>query len=1395
MNIKLKIQQKIQLFIISASILIYIGAIGYITFSNRKMAFYDATLFANSTAKENAQIISERFNTDMALVQTLANAVRVYEDMPEKQWKKTFLDMYTNVMQKNDHIFCLWDSWELKEIDKNWKRSSGRYYASIIRNNNGELTSEVSLKSIEEESLIYDKIIKGRLIPTIWEPYLDQVVKQGMERQLMTTLNVPILRNGEYVGIVAADITLDKLEEIVQKIKPFEGSYAFLVSNEGVIAAHSNPKEIFKPLEKILPEDYKEYDIGEKIKDGETFSFISNNAEGKEMYYSYTPIIIKGTNTPWAIAVAIPVKVITQKADRNFTISLIVGIIGILLLALVISIISKNITNPLTKITEILKRLAKGHIDENMRIQFDTGDEIQEMAEALDHSIEALNKKTEFATHIGDGQYDVEYTTADKDDLLGNALIVMQENLKKYTDTTKKNSWLQSSAVKLGDVLRGEKTLHELSSEILSLLGQITDLKIGAVYYKTDKDMLEMVGAFCFDTRRSTSLHFKIGEGIIGQAVLEKRPLVFEDVPEDYMVVQSGLGKSVIKQILIIPLLLNKEVIGVLELGYTDTISELEKEFMENMNESIAIGFNSIKVKEEMNKLLKKTLEQAEALQLQQVELQQQNEELTVQQDELKKSNQELETKSLKLKKSEENLQTQQEELRVINEELQEKTKSLEYESKKVNEQNTALEQVRIDLEKKAVELEASSTYKSEFLANMSHELRTPLNSLLILSKNLSKNTENNFSKDQVESLDIIYNSGKDLLKLINDILDLSKIESGKMIMNYDHFTPDEIKSSLTQGFQHMADDKKLDFKVDVSKDFPQNIYTDFQRLGQVLKNLISNAIKFTQEGGITISLFKPDKNQKYDNENLYQHEMIGISVIDTGIGIPKDKIELIFEAFKQADGSTSRKYGGTGLGLSISKELTKLLGGEIQLKSELGKGSEFTLFIPVTSSDSKKDVKKAKSQSDKRSTERTLSSEQFTKTTYTDIQTPRAEISIIADDRENITKDDQSILIIEDDVHFARILQKQAKTSGFKTLVATRGSEGLSLAEKHLPSAIILDIRLPDIDGIKVLDSLKMDSDTRHIPVHVMSALESSKDAMEKGAIDFTTKPVTPEQLDTAFNNIETFIQKDMRELLIVEDDPNLRKTIRKLIGEKGINITEATTGKETLKKLKETIFDCMILDLGLPDMSGFDLLKKIEKDKMLNAPPVIVYTGREITKEENDELAVYANSIIIKGVRSADRLLDETALFMHRVVKELPEQQQNIIGSLHEKDRIFKNKKVLIVDDEMRNVFALSKVLTEKNIIVLKAENGKIGIERLEQNPDIDIILMDIMMPVMDGYEAMSQIRQNARFKDIPIIALTAKAMKNDAEKCMNAGASDYLSKPLDVDKLFTLMKVWLY
>ncbi|MBU1012645.1 MAG: response regulator [Bacteroidetes bacterium] len=1388
MKIKLRIQQKIQLFIITASIIIYVGAIGYITVTNRKVAFNDATLYANSTAKENAQIISELFNTDMTLVQTLANTVRVYEDMPEEQWKKTFLDMYTNVMKETEHIFCLWDSWELKMIDKNWDRPSGRYYSSIIRNNNGELTSDVSLRSIVEESLIYDKVIKGRLIPTIWEPYLDQVAKQGVEKQLMTTLNAPIINDGVYVGIVAADITLDKLEEIVREIKPFAGSYAFLVSYEGIVAAHSNPKEIFKPLAEIIPEDYNNQGIGEKIKSGESFSFRSNNKEGLDIYYSYTPINVIGTNTPWALAVAIPISVITQKADRNFIISLIVGLIGILLLAFVISIISKTITNPITKITQILKQLAKGHIDEKMRLSFDTGDEIQEMAEALDLSIEGLNKKTEFATHIGAGTFDSDYSPAGNDDLLGNALLKMQQSLQKYSRDQENNNWIQSSAVRMGDILRGEKTLEKLASEILSFFGEISDMRVGTIYYKNDSNLLELVGAFCFDTRRSSSLSFKIGEGIVGQAVKERRTLIFTEVPEDYMVLQSGLGKTILRQILIMPFIFNDEVIGALELGFSAAIPEIQKEFIEKMNESIAIGFNSIKVKDEMNKLLNKTLEQAEALQLQQVELQQQNEELTVQQDELRKSNHELEEKSKELKKSEESLQAQQEELRVINEELEEKTKSLEFESKKVVDQNSSLEVIRIDLEKKAKELEASSKYKSEFLANMSHELRTPLNSLLILSKNLSTNKESNFTDDQIESLDIIYNSGKDLLKLINDILDLSKIESGKMVMNYDHFTADEIKASLKQGFQHMADEKKIEFNVEVSADFPSKIYTDFQRLGQVLKNLTSNAIKFTHEGSITISLFKPEKEQKYNNDNLYQHEMIGISVIDTGIGIPKDKINMIFEAFKQADGSTSRKYGGTGLGLSISKELTKLLGGEIQLKSTIGKGSEFTLFVPVTSIEQKDQIKSETKLPSK-------SNDQLQKTTNTVVQKPVIHVSVIADDREIISKEDQSILIIEDDVHFARILQKQAKKSGFKTLVATRGSEGLTLAEEYLPSAVILDIRLPDINGMKVLDSLKLNPDTRHIPVHMMSAQESSKDAMEKGAIGFTTKPVSPDQLTKAFEKIETFIQKEMRELLIVEDDTNLRISIRKLIGEKGINITEAVTGKETLEKLKQTHFDCMILDLGLPDMTGFDLLKKIEKDKKIIAPPVIVYTGKEISKEENEELALYSNSIIIKGIRSEDRLLDETALFMHRVVKELPEQQQSIITSLHDKDKLFLNKKVLIVDDEMRNVFALSKVLTEKNIKVLKAENGEIGIERLKENPDIDMILMDIMMPVMDGYEAMEKIRNMERFKNIPIIALTAKAMKHDAEKCMNAGASDYLSKPLDVDRLFTLMRVWMY
>ena len=1386
-------------FLIS-SFIIFVVVLSIVALRTNRIVKDDAENITDNYAREFAALSANNLNEYMDAVRLLSQVFEDFESIKENNRREYFNSQLTNLLERNENFLSLWTIWEPYTIDNRDRSFINKAGSTLIGNYSPtffKMNGKIHLEENNTDTITtplfsseYYTLPKERREETILNPYYYAYSGLKKDEIYQTNLIAPIIVNEQFMGVIGVDVPLSTLQSMVDTIQPFKKSYAMLVTNDGILVTHPDTKLAGTNANDLFPD----IDVNPNIANGDDFSFTFEK-DGQTYYMSFAPVYVGNTDTPWSIGIAVPYSVIMAKAYNQLITTIILAIIGLVLITLISVFIANRIADPLKKGTSILNDLAIGKIRKDINLNDKAKDELGDMARALMQLSASVKKNTDFAQQIGDATFDSDYSPAGNEDLLGNALLKMQQNLQKYATEQEKESWIQTSSVQMGDVLRGEKSLEDLATEVLSLLGKITDMRVGTIYYRAE-DQLNQIGAFCFDNRRATALSFKIGEGIIGQAVKEKRTLVFTEVPEDYMMLQSGLGKTKLEQILIIPFIFNNEVLGVIEIGFSKEVPELQREFLDRMNESIAIGFKSIKDRDEMNKLLGKTLEQAETLQQQQAELQQQNEELSSQQDELRKSHAELEEKTVELTKSESNLQTQQEELRVINEELEEKTKSLEIETQRVNEKNADLEYVKKDLEKKAIELEASSTYKSEFLANMSHELRTPLNSLLILSKNLSGNPNNNFDQEQIESLDIIYNSGKDLLKLINDILDLSKIESGKMLMNYDHFTPEEIKSSLQQGFQHMADEKKLVFEVQVDKGVPEKIYTDFQRLGQVLKNLTSNAIKFTQEGKISIKLFKPKADQEYHNEHLKHHETLGISVTDTGIGISKDKIEMIFEAFKQADGSTSRKYGGTGLGLSISKELAKLMGGEIQLESQLDKGSTFTLFIPINAQAQAQAVKlkDSKVESEPKVEENPISLDDLKTKVYTTDDKP-IKHAHIEDDRALLAKEDQVILIIEDDVHFARILQKHAKSSGFKTLVATRGSEGLALANQHHPSAIILDIKLPDIDGMKVLDTLKYSAHTRHIPVHMMSAMDFSLDASEKGAIGFSTKPVSQEELTGAFNKIESFIQKDMRELLIVEDDENLRKSIRKLIGEAGINITESISGKDCLKQLKKKHYDCMILDLGLPDMSGFDLLKKIERIKDIDVPPVIVYTGKELSKEENEELAKYSNSIIIKGVKSQERLLDETALFMHRVVKELPEQQQNIITKLHAKDDILKNKKVLIVDDDMRNVFALTKILAEKNIQVLKAENGMIGIERLNENPDVDLVLMDIMMPVMDGYESMKKIRKMQRFKDLPIIALTAKAMKNDAEKCMNAGANEYLSKPLEAERLFSLMRVWLY
>ncbi|MFE3872537.1 DUF705 domain-containing protein [Flavobacterium sp. ZS1P70] len=744
------------------------------------------------------------------------------------------------------------------------------------------------------------------------------------------------------------------------------------------------------------------------------------------------------------------------------------------------------------------------------------------------------------------------------------------------------------------------------------------------------------------------------------------------------------------------------------------------------------------------------------------VELSFANKELSIQAEELQMQQEELRQLNEELEQQAQNLKQQQEELQMTNEELEEQTQSLE-------EKNKEVEASKNSIELKTKQLEISSKYKSEFLANMSHELRTPLNSLLILSKDLSENRKKNLDEVQVESAEIIYKSGHDLLVLINEVLDLSKIEAGKMSINIEKVSLKNFTDDLIRDFRHQAEQKGLKLVCKLNTDLPEYIHTDSQRLNQILKNLISNAIKFTEKGSVTLSI-KPNTATT-----------LNISIIDTGIGISEDKQTAIFEAFQQAEGGTSRKYGGTGLGLSISRELAKLLEAEIQLKSKLNHGSTFSLIIPLQIHPQEETFNPIPVQPVSYTLKVTKES------TYLNYDT-------IKDDRDTISKDDKVVLIIEDDRNFAAILSKQAHKKGFKCLSAATGEDGLLLTSKYKPNAIILDMGLPGIKGRQVLHELKANPSIRHIPVHIISANDRTLEPIREGAVEYLMKPIAKNELEEAFNRIENFVNRKIKNLLIIEDNENSRKAVRILIGNGDVKCFEAGSGKEALELYEQNNIDCIILDIGLPDISGFELIHKLEEIKGHNMPPIIIYTGKELTKEENNLLQKYAESIIIKGIKSEERLLDETALFLHRTISNLPKSKQIIINNLYDKEAIFHSKKILLVDDDMRNVFALSKILQERGMDVIKAENGKTALDMLEKNPDIDLVLMDIMMPEMDGYEAMKRIRAQIKFRSLPVIALTAKAMKDDKQKCIDAGANDYITKPIDVERLLSLMRVWL-
>jgi CheY-like chemotaxis protein/signal transduction histidine kinase/CHASE3 domain sensor protein len=915
----------------------------------------------------------------------------------------------------------------------------------------------------------------------------------------------------------------------------------------------------------------------------------------------------------------------------------------------------------------------------------------------------------------------------------------------------KVQAWLRSGQTELANKVQGEQDLDELGDNIVAALAKYLGAQVGAVYFTERGERLRRVGSYALPAEGPNSV--VPAAGLTQQAFKENSVLSVVDVPDDFFPVNSGLGASKPRHLVVAPASVDGVVNSVIELGFFHPVTRHDLELLRLLAEPVGIALRSSKYRRDLVNLLEETQRQAEELQ--------------TQQEELRVNNEELEQQTRAVQQSHERLQNQQAELEQINLQLEEQTQTLERQ--------------KAGLTRAQTELQRANTYKSEFLANMSHELRTPLNSSLILAKLLLDNREGNLNAEQVKFAQTIYSAGNDLLALINDILDLSKIEAGKLDVRPENVTLPRVLDELHNAFEPVAKEKKLELVVKLEEGTPGTVHTDSTRMQQILKNLLSNALKFTERGGVSLLVRRAGEGK------------VAFEVKDTGIGIPAEQHEVIFEAFRQADGTTNRKYGGTGLGLSISRDLARLLGGELTVDSAPGRGSTFTLILPdqYVARDGARSGGAAPLVPPPRRPSLTEHAGRPSPVPQAPIA---ASTSPITDDRERIAPGARTILIIEDDVEFARIVADLAHELDFQALVAHSAEEGLAMAERYKPSAIVLDVGLPDRSGLSVLDALKHSPATRHIPVHMASVDDYAQTALAMGAAGYAIKPVQREQLFDALKKLEAKFTQKLRRVLVVEDDDIHRDSTCRLLAGDDVETVAVGTATEALEKLRTATFDCMVLDLTLPDRSGFELLEEMSQQEQYSFPPVIVYTGRSLSREEEQRLRRFSNSIIVKGVRSPERLLDEVTLFLHQVESELPADRQRMLRDVRHREAVFEGRRVLVVEDDVRNIFALSSVLEPKGAKVEIARNGREALAHLKEKPGVDLVLMDIMMPEMDGLQATREIRKQPEYAKIPIIALTAKAMVDDRENCLAAGANDYIAKPLDVDKLLSLARVWM-
>jgi CheY-like chemotaxis protein/signal transduction histidine kinase/HAMP domain-containing protein len=923
----------------------------------------------------------------------------------------------------------------------------------------------------------------------------------------------------------------------------------------------------------------------------------------------------------------------------------------------------------------------------------------------------------------------------------------MITNLRLTTEQNSQQDWLKTNLARVTGLLQGHADLTTVGQTLLSELTPLVNAHRSAIYLMSSHDegpKLRLLASYAGSILEDAQGSVQLREGLIGQCAAEKRRFLITDVPPGAAPIRSGLFEAAPRNIVVLPVLLESQVKAVIELSSLSTFTPSHLAFLDQLTASIGILLNSIQATMKTEGLLKQSQQLATELQSQQKELQEKNEQLAQKAQQLAEQNVEVERK------------------------------------------NQEIEQARLALEEKANELALTSKYKSEFLANMSHELRTPLNSILILGQQLGENADGNLTPKQVEFARTIHGAGTDLLNLISDILDLSKIESGTVTVDVEQVDLMGLIEAVGRTFRHEAESRELSFDIYLDPKLKRGMTTDSKRLMQVLKNLLSNAFKFTEKGGVRLAVSSVGGGWHPGHAILQAAEtVLAFEVSDTGVGIPLDKQRIIFEAFQQADASTSRKYGGTGLGLAISRELAYLLGGEIQLRSTPGSGSTFTLYLPMAYAGPSGALKSAPVREEAASGVVRLPAVRLTE----------RPVEKIPDDRDGIGPEDTTILIVEDEPAYCRVLVDLARGSGFKVLVAMRGIEALELARTYRPTAISLDVFLPDMLGWTVLSELKQDPATRHIPVQMVTLDEDRQHGLARGAFAYISKPASPESLNAALTRIKEFASPRPRRLLVVEDNAADQMGIRALLEHRDIVIETVSSGEEALKAMRDQAFDCVVLDLRLPDISGFEVLERLSRDGSSGDLPIVVFTGKELSPEEDARLHTFARSIVVKGVESPERLLDETALFLHRVVADLPPEKQQMIERLHRSDEDLVGKPVLVVDDDVRNIFGLSSVLERRGMNVLSATTGREALEILESTENVAIVLMDIMMPEMDGYQTMQIIRQNPKYRRLPIIALTAKAMKGDREKCLEAGASEYLAKPVNIDQLLSALRTWLH